>query len=184
MGLWSSKVRDVRVSLSLAFSEGAGAAQNAEYRCCYCVFYLARAFMLTFTRAALLWRAGTVLVRLQEGRGVVVRFAFAGVAAASDRAARAAPAEHAACAVRAVCDVRAAAQRVRLSVKDGVMATRVALKAMSAAHVCYVVSAGVLREYAQYLRARRAPCASTLWRQRRSPLLPTFLPWPHQNSRA
>ena len=196
MGLWSSKVRDVRVSLSLAFSEGAGAAQNAEYRCCYCVLYLARAFMLTFTRSALLWRAGTVLVRLQEGRGVV-RFAFAGVAAASDRAARAAPAEHAACAVRAVCaehaacaehavcDVRAAVQRVRLSVKDGVKAMRVALKAMRAAHVCYVVVvSGVLREYAQYLRARRAPCASTLWRQRRSPLLPTFLPWPHQNSRA
>ena len=183
MGLWSSKVRDVRVSLSLAFSEGAGAAQNAEYRCCYCVLYLARAFMLTFTRSALLWRAGTVLVRLQEGRGVVVRFAFAGVAAASDRAARAAPAEHAACAVRAVCDVRAAAQRVRLSVKDGVRATRVAVKATRAAHVCYVVSAGVLRK-ARYLRARRAPCASTLWRQRRSPLLPTFLPWPHQNSRA
>ncbi len=63
-----------------------------------------------------------MLVRLQEGRGVVVRFAFAGVAAASDRAARAAPAEHAACAVRAVCDMRAAAQRVRLSVKDGVKA--------------------------------------------------------------
>ena len=114
-----------------------------------------------------------MLVRLQEGRGVV-RFAFAGVAAASDRAARAAPAEHAACAVRAVCaehaacaehavcDVRDAAQRVRLSVKDGVKAMRVALKAMRAAHVCYVVSAGVLREKAQYLRARRAPCASTL----------------------
>jgi hypothetical protein len=100
------------------------------------------------------------------------------------RAARAVRAEHAACAVRAVCDVRAAAQRVRLSVKDGVMATRVAVKAMRAAHVCYaVVVSGVLRK-AQYLRARRAPCASTLWRQRRSPLLPTFLPWPHQNSRA
>ena len=194
-----AQVHDVRVSL-LAFSaeglERPVPPQNAEYRCCYCVLYLARAFMLTFTRSALLWRAGTVLVRLQEGRGVVVRFAFAGVAAASDRAARAAPAEHAACAVRAVCaehaacaehavcDVRAAAQRVRLSVKDGVMATRVALKAMSAAHVCYVVSAGVLREYAQYLRARRAPCASTLWRQRRSPLLPTSLPWPRQMARA
>ena len=122
-----------------------------------------------------------MLVRLQEGRGVVVRFAFAGVAAASDRAAsaaRAVRAEHAACAVRA------AAQRARLSVKDGVRATRVAVKAMRAAHVCYVVSAGVLREKAQYLRARRAPCASTLWRQRRSPLLPTSLPWPRQNSRA
>ena len=137
-----------------------------------------------FTRAALLWRYGTVLARLQEGRGVVVRFAFAGVAAASDRAARAAPAEHAACAVRAVCDVRAAAQRVRLSVKDDVRATRVAVKAIRAAHVCYVVVSGVLRENARYLRARRAPCASTLWRQRRSPLLPTSLPWPRQNSRA
>jgi negative regulator of sigma E activity len=126
-----------------------------------------------------------VLVRLQEGRGVV-RFAFAGVAAASDRAASAAPAEHAACAVRAVCDVRAAAQRVRLSVKDDVRATRVAVKAMRAAHVCYVVVFGVvvLREKAQYLREGRAPCASTLWRQRRSPLLPTSLPWPRQNSRA
>ena len=106
-----------------------------------------------------------MLMRLQVRRGVVVRFDFAGVAVASYRAARAAravPAEHAACAVRAVCDVRAAAQRVRLSVKDGVKATRVAVKAMRAAHVCYVVSAGVLREYAQYLRARRAPCASTL----------------------
>jgi hypothetical protein len=80
--------------------------------------------------------------------------------------------------------VRAAAQRVRLSVKDGVMAMRVAVKATRAAHVCYVVVvSGVLRK-ARYLRARRAPCASTLWRQRRSPLLPTFLPWPHQNSRA
>jgi hypothetical protein len=97
---------------------------------------------------------------------------------------RAVCAVHAACAEHAVCDVRDAAQRVRLSVKDGVMATRVAVKAMRAAHVCYVVSAGVLREKARYLRARRAPCASTLWRQRRSPLLPTFLPWPHQNSRA
>ena len=121
-----------------------------------------------------------MLVRLQERRGVV-RFAFAGVAAASDRAAsavRAVRAEHAARAVPA------AAQRVRLSVKDGVMATRVAVKATRAAHVCYVVSAGVLREKAQYLRARRAPCASTLWRQRRSPLPPTSLPWPRQNSRA
>ena len=140
--------------------------------------------MLTFTRAALLWRAGTVLMRLQEGRGVVVRFAVAEVAEPLDRAEHDAPAEHAVCAVRAACDVRAAVQRVRLSVKDGVMATRVALKAMSAARVCYVVSAGVLREKAQYLRARRAPCASTLWHQRRSPLLPTSLPWPHQNSRA
>ena len=124
-----------------------------------------------------------VLVRLQEGRGVV-RFAFAGVAAASDHAA---PSEHAAHAVRAehaARAVHAAAQRVRLSVKDGVMATRVAVKAMRAAHVCYaVVVSGVLRK-AQYLRARRAPCASTLWRQRRSPLLPTSLPWPRQNSRA
>ena len=103
-----------------------------------------------------------VLVMLQERRGVV-RFAFAGVAAASDRAARA---EHAACAVRAVCAVRVAAQRVRLSVKDGVRAMRVAVNAMRAAHVCYVVVvSGVLRK-AQYLRARRAPCASTLWRQR------------------
>ena len=45
--------------------------------------------MLTFTRAALLWWAGTVLVRLQEGRGVV-RFAFAEVAEPLDRAVRAA----------------------------------------------------------------------------------------------
>ena len=144
------------------------------------MLYLARAFMLTFTRAALLWWAGTVLVGLQEGRGVV-RFAFAEVAEPLDRAARAvraAPAEHAACAEHA------AAQRVRLSVKDGVRAMRVAVKAMRAAHVCYVVSAGVLREKARYLRARRAPCASTLWHQRRSPLLPTSLPWPRQNSRA
>ena len=75
-------------------------------------------------------------------------------------------------------------QRVRLSVKDGVRAMRVAVKAMRAAHVCYVVVvSGVLRK-AQYLRARRAPCANTLWRQRRSPLLPTSLPWPRQNSRA
>ena len=121
-----------------------------------------------------------VLVRLQERRGVV-RFAFAGVAAASDHAA---PSEHAACAEHAARAVHAAAQRVRLSVKDGVMATRVAVKATRAAHVCYVVSAGVLREKAQYLRARRAPCASTLWRQRRSPLPPTSSPWPRQNSRA
>ncbi len=120
------------------------------------------------------------LERLQVRRGVV-RFDFAGVAAASDRAARA---ENAACAEHAACDVRAAAQRVRLSVKDDVRATRVAVKAMRAAHVCYVVSAGVLREKARYLRARRAPCASTLWHQRRSPLLPTSLPWPRQNSRA
>ena len=64
------------------------------------------------------------LERLQEGRGVV-RFDFAGVAAASDRAARAehaAPAEHAVRAEHAACVVRAAAQRVRLSVKDGVKA--------------------------------------------------------------
>jgi len=121
-----------------------------------------------------------VLVRLQERRGVV-RFAFAGVAAASDHAA---PSEHAACAEHAARAVHAAAQRVRLSVKDGVRAMRVAVKAMRAAHVCYVVSAGVLREKARYLRARRAPCASTLWHQRRSPLLPTSLPWPRQNSRA
>ena len=129
-----------------------------------------------------------MLVRLQEGRGVV-RFDFAGVAEPLDRAAahavRAAPAEHAACAVRAACAVPAAAQRVRLSVKDGVRAMRVAVNAMRAAHVCYVVVvSGVLREKAQYLRARRAPCASTLWHQRRSPLLPTSLPWPRQNSRA
>ena len=148
------------------------------------MLYLARAYMLTFTRAALLWKAGVALERLQVRRGVVARFDFAGVAAASDRAASAARAVRAVRAERAACAVPAAAQRVRLSVKDGVMATRVALKAMSAAHVCYVVSAGVLREYAQYLRARRAPCASTLWRQRRSPLLPTSLPWPRQNSRA
>ena len=59
-----------------------------------------------------------MLERLQEGRGVV-RFAFAGVAKASDRAASAARdvrAEHTARAVPA------AAQRVRLSVKDGVKA--------------------------------------------------------------
>ena len=147
------------------------------------MLYLARALclrLLTFTRAALLWRSVTALERLQEGRGVV-RFSFAAVAEPLDRAARAvraAPAEHAACAEHA------AAQRVRLSVKDGVRAMRVAVKAMRAAHVCYVVSAGVLREEAQYLRARRAPCASTLWHQRRSPLLPTSLPWPRQNSRA
>ena len=116
-----------------------------------------------------------------------MRFAVAGVAVASYRAARAARAvlvENAACAEHAACDVRAAAQRVWLSVKDGAMATRVAAKAMRAAHVCYVVVSGMLREKAQYLRARRAPCASTLWHQRRSPLLPTFLPWPRQNSRA
>ena len=156
--------------------------QNAEYRCCSRVFYLARDYMLTFTRAALLWRSGTVLVRLQERRGVV-RFAFAGVAAASDRAAsavRAVRAEHAARAVPA------AAQRVRLSAKDDVRATRVAVKAIRAAHVCYVVvfGVGVLRENDRYLREGRAPCESTLWRQRRSPLLPTSLPWPRQNSRA
>ena len=63
-----------------------------------------------------------MLVRLQERRGVV-RFAFAGVAAASDHAASAARdvrAEHAARAVHA------AAQRVRLSVQKGVKAMRVA----------------------------------------------------------
>ena len=119
-----------------------------------------------------------MLVRLQERRGVV-RFAFAGVAAASDRAASAA---RAVCAEHAACAVRAAAQHVTLRV--AVRAMRVAVKAMRAAHVCYVVSAGVLREKARYLRARRAPCASTLWHQRRSPLLPTSLPWPRQNSRA
>ena len=127
-----------------------------------------------------------MLARLQVRRGVV-RFAVAGVAVASYRAARAARAVlavRAVPAVRAACAVPAAAQRVRLSVKDGVKATRVAVKAMRAAHVCYVVVvSGVLRK-AQYLRARRAPCASTLWRQRRSPLLPTSLPWPRQNSRA
>ncbi len=116
-----------------------------------------------------------------------MRFAVAGVAVASYRAARAARAvlvENAACAEHAACDVRAAAQRVRLSVKDDVMATRVAAKAMRAAHVCYVVVvSGVLRK-ARCLRARRVPCASTLWHQRRSPLLPTSLPWPRQNSRA
>ena len=66
-----------------------------------------------------------VLVRLQERRGVV-RFAFAGVAAASDHAA---PSEHAAHAVHAehaACAVHAAAQRVRLSVQKGVKAMRVA----------------------------------------------------------
>ena len=71
------------------FGGGAGEAvppQNAEYRCCYCVLYLARALMLTFTRAALLWRYGTVLAKLQG----VVRFAFAEVAEPSDRAVRAA----------------------------------------------------------------------------------------------
>ena len=92
------------------------------------------------------------LERLQVRRGVV-RFDFAGVAEPLDRAVP---------AVRAACAVPAAAQRVRLSVKDGVRAMRVAVNAMRAAHVCYVVSAGVLREKAQYLRARRAPCASTL----------------------
>ena len=66
-----------------------------------------------------------VLVRLQERRGVV-RFAIAGVAAASDHAA---PSEHAAHAVRAehaARAVHAAAQRVRLSVQKGVKAMRVA----------------------------------------------------------
>ena len=103
-----------------------------------------------------------VLVRLQERRGVV-RFAFAGVAKASDRAASAARdvrAEHAARAVPA------AAQCVWLSVKDGVKAMHEPVKAIRAVHVCYVVVSGVLRENARYLRARRAPCASTLWRQR------------------
>ena len=89
-------------------------------------------------------------------------------------------AEHAACAVPA------AAQRVMLSVRKGVKAMRVPVKAMRAAHVCYVVVFGVvvLRENARYLRGGRAPCASTLWRQRRSPFPPTSLPWPRQNSRA
>jgi hypothetical protein len=97
---------------------------------------------------------------LQERRGVV-RFAYAGVAAASDRAAhavravRAAPAEHAACAVPA------AAQRVMLSVRKGVKAMHEAVKAIRAAHVCYAVVSGVLRENARYLRAGRAPCANT-----------------------
>ena len=92
-----------------------------------------------------------VLVRLQERRGVV-RFAFAGVAAASDHAA---PSEHAAHAVHA------AAQRVWLSMQKGVKAMHEPVKAIRAAHVCYVVVSGVLRENARYLRARRAPCAST-----------------------
>ena len=118
-----------------------------------------------------------MLERLQEGRGVV-RFDFAEVAEPLDRAAHA---ENAACAEHAACDVRAAAQRVRLSVQKVVKAARVAVKAMCAAHVCYVVVvSGVLRK-ARYLRARRAPCANTLWHQRRSPLLPTSLPWPRQN---
>ena len=133
-----------------------------------------------------------VLVMLQERRGVV-RFAYAGVAAASDRAAsaaralravRAVRAEHAACAEHAARAVPAAAQRVRLSVQKGVKAMHEVVKAIRAAHVCYaVVVSGVLRK-ARYLRARRAPCASTLWRQWRSPLPPTSLPWPRQNSRA
>ena len=59
---------------------------------------------------------------LQERRGVV-RFAFAGVAAASYRAA---PSEHAAYAEHAARAVHAAAQRVRLSVQKGVKAMRVA----------------------------------------------------------
>ena len=63
-----------------------------------------------------------LLVRLQERRGVV-RFAFAGGAAASDHAA---PSEHAACAEHAARAVHAAAQRVRLSVQKGVKAMRVA----------------------------------------------------------
>ena len=119
---------------------------------------------------------------LQERRGVV-RFAFAGVAAASYRAASAARAVRAEHAARAV---PAAAQRVRLSVQNGVKAMHVVVKAMRAAHVCYVVVFGVvvLRENARYLRGGRAPCASTLWRQRRSPFPPTSLPWPRQNSRA
>ena len=121
-----------------------------------------------------------MLARLQEGRGVVVRFAFAGVAKASDRAARAARdvrAEHAAHAVPA-------AQGVWLSVKVGVKAMHEAVIAIRAVHVCYVVVVSGLLRKVRYLRARRAPCASTLWRQRRSPLLPTSLPWPRQNSRA
>ena len=77
-------------------------------------------------------------------------------------------------------------KRARLSVKDDVRATRVAVKAIRAAHVCYVVvfGVGVLRENDRYQREGRAPCESTLWRQRRSPLPPTSLPWPRQNSRA
>ena len=69
-----------------------------------------------------------LLVRLQERRGVV-RFAFAGVAAASYRAASAARAVRAVRAVRAEHAARAvpaAAQRVRLSVQKGVKAMRVA----------------------------------------------------------
>ncbi len=122
-----------------------------------------------------------MLVRLQERRGVV-RFAFAGVAAASDRAASAARAVRAVRAEHAACAVRAAAQHVTLRVAVKVM--RVAVKAIRAVHVCYVAVSGVLRDKARYLRAGRAPCASTLWHQRRSPLLPTSLPWPRQNSRA
>ena len=61
-------------------------------------------------------------MRLQERRGVV-RFAFAGVAAASYSAASAARAAYAEHAARAV---PAAAQRVRLSVQKGVKAMRVA----------------------------------------------------------
>ena len=122
------KVHDVRVSL-LAFSaeglERPVPPQNAVYRCYYCVLYLARALMLTFTRAALLWRSGTVLVRLQERRGVV-RFAYAGVAAASDRAAHAVRAVRAVHAEHAAYAVPAAAQRVMLSVRKGVKAMRVA----------------------------------------------------------
>jgi len=123
---------------------------------------------------------------LQERRGVV-RFAFAGVAAASDRAASAARAVRAVRAVRAEHAARAvpaAAQRVRLSMQKGVKAMHEVVKAIRAAHVCYVAVSGVLRENARYLREGRAPCESTLWRQRRSPLLPTSLPWPRQNSRA
>ena len=104
-----------------------------------------------------------MLVMLQERRGVV-RSALAGVAAASDRAASAARALRAVRAVRAehaVCAVPAAAQRVRLSVQKGVKAMHEVVKAIRAAHVCYAVVSGVLRENARYLRAGRAPCANT-----------------------
>ncbi len=96
----------------------------------------------------------------------VARFAFAGEAETLDRVARVAPAARAA---------RAAALRVTL---------HVAVKAIRAAHVCYAVVPGVLRENAQYLRAGRAQCANTLWRLQSLPLPPTSLLWPRQNSRA
>ena len=89
----------------------------------------------------------------------VARFAFAGEAEALDRVARAARA------------ARAAALRVTL---------HVAVKAIRAAHVCYAVVPGVLRENAQYLRAGRAQCANTLWRLQSLPLPPTSLLWPRQ----